>query len=474
MKSLNLYSRVQTSKNYILNEKKTNYFFLTEKHIQIMWLEQKYFDNLYTDCGKLIEIISPGIWNGEEGPDFKKAHILIDKKNYFGDIEIHLSDDGWKNHHHHLDSKYNHVILHLSFWKPLNIKDIITLNQKKVFQVYIESFLNIPIKKFVQSIDLDLYPYKKLSGTGKCSDEIFLKSSSNEIHSFFKDASKWRFGKKRERIRSRLSQSNEFFGAGIALALGYKKNSEFFLNLFIDSNKNNSSEDLFSYFLEKCDFFNETYQIKWQKSEYYCQLLKKKIGIKDQFKLHLNKIRPLNHPVRRLYYLAKLIESKKYLTLETSLYNFWKENWRTLKNKKEFLNFIKNLILMIPDFDDSYWNYHYNFEIKSSNKRLPLIGEPLKIEIIINNFLPYIDEIVEDSKEAERFESLFSFFKSQKTQKYWYLKHRFFGDSNKGAVLAKADILQGALQLHYDFCIHYESSCEGCPFIQRYKDAYYG
>jgi hypothetical protein len=60
---------------YEVQESVKKYHCLTERHIQVMWLEQKYFSQLRTEEGDLIEVISPGIWNGEGGPDFKRRRL---------------------------------------------------------------------------------------------------------------------------------------------------------------------------------------------------------------------------------------------------------------------------------------------------------------------------------------------------------------------------------------------------------------
>src|SRR3990167_5953722 len=53
--------------------------------------------NLYTEDGARIEILSPGHWNVEEGPDFKGAEILLEEKGVAkGDVEIHVFADDWK------------------------------------------------------------------------------------------------------------------------------------------------------------------------------------------------------------------------------------------------------------------------------------------------------------------------------------------------------------------------------------------
>lgn len=55
----------------------------------------------------------PGVLNRFHGPDFQGAEVEIDGIRYRGDVEIHLNRGDWFNHGHHLDSRYDQVVLHL-------------------------------------------------------------------------------------------------------------------------------------------------------------------------------------------------------------------------------------------------------------------------------------------------------------------------------------------------------------------------
>lgn len=114
-----------------LAESKYPYLYWTERHLQVMWWEQKYFKNLKTRENLPIEIISPGIWNAEAGPDFLKAHLKIGDREIKGDIEIHLDDESWVQHKHHQDTRYDQVILHVSFYLPHTHKAIINSKRRE-------------------------------------------------------------------------------------------------------------------------------------------------------------------------------------------------------------------------------------------------------------------------------------------------------------------------------------------------------
>jgi hypothetical protein len=87
-----------------------------EELFQWIW-QQLEFDcnNLRTSCGKSLQIIDAGSLNHGAGPDFLGAHLRIDKKEWFGSVEIHKNQREWIQHGHHKDEEFNSVILHVIF-----------------------------------------------------------------------------------------------------------------------------------------------------------------------------------------------------------------------------------------------------------------------------------------------------------------------------------------------------------------------
>ncbi len=69
---------------------------------------------LTTTDGRSVDVIHLGTWTHGFGPDFRDAMISIDSGPAIsGSIEIHLRTRGWTEHKHHLDPRYNDVILHV-------------------------------------------------------------------------------------------------------------------------------------------------------------------------------------------------------------------------------------------------------------------------------------------------------------------------------------------------------------------------
>lgn len=456
------------------------YMLLTERHLQAIWFEQKYFNALKTPSGEEIEILSPGIWNSEAGPDFLKAHIRIGSQEFRGDIEMHFADESWFHHQHHLDTRYDQVILHVSLWLSNKPKIITTKNGHQPIQTYLENHLTQPHARIVQLIDLDLYPYKQFIGSGRCAQTLFKSLPEEKINTFFKHAAEWRLTRKKSYLASHADSPDMQLGAGIATALGYKNNADTFFRIFLWLSRLhfNHPDDYLAIALKACGYFDESFQKKWSNSDNYHYLFQRAENLKifdiPQFKMNLNQIRPLNNPLRRLAYLSKYLSFNRE-NLYNQMIDLWNRRWITAKSKKDWKKLHRDFCDLIPTYTDPYWNQHYSFEIEPTATFLSLMGDDLKNEILLNTVLPLIHNEINaknNQNELQVFEGFYGSIPASKTGKTRYLTHRYFGESPKGAILNSAIAEQGAYQLHHDFCTHYEASCEGCPFEERYKSAF--
>src|SRR3982750_2777386 len=86
---------------------------MTEKLLQYIWQFQ-YFNTstLQTTTGEPLQIILPGNWNTNQGPDFLEAQVRIGNTLMAGSVELHVRSSQWADHGHGLDPNYNNVILH--------------------------------------------------------------------------------------------------------------------------------------------------------------------------------------------------------------------------------------------------------------------------------------------------------------------------------------------------------------------------
>ena len=70
--------------------------------------------SLLTTDGRVIEILDPGTYNTNQGPDFFNAKVKIGETLWAGNIELHLKASDWFRHGHDSDPSYNNTILHIA------------------------------------------------------------------------------------------------------------------------------------------------------------------------------------------------------------------------------------------------------------------------------------------------------------------------------------------------------------------------
>lgn len=70
--------------------------------------------DLKTTDGRTVEVVNPGLYNTDAGPDFHDAKIKIDGVLWVGNVELHIRTSDWYRHHHDTDPAYANIILHVA------------------------------------------------------------------------------------------------------------------------------------------------------------------------------------------------------------------------------------------------------------------------------------------------------------------------------------------------------------------------
>ena len=69
---------------------------------------------LVTQDGRRLKVLYPGRRSSSAGPDFRDCVLSTDSGDIVvGDVEVHVTTGGWRAHGHHVDSNYNGVVLHV-------------------------------------------------------------------------------------------------------------------------------------------------------------------------------------------------------------------------------------------------------------------------------------------------------------------------------------------------------------------------
>jgi hypothetical protein len=85
----------------------------SELTLSRIWQDGNVAREMRTVDGRRVAIVYSGVWTHQNGPDFRDAMIEIDGRLYRGAVELHLRSSDWFRHGHQHDPAYDGVILHL-------------------------------------------------------------------------------------------------------------------------------------------------------------------------------------------------------------------------------------------------------------------------------------------------------------------------------------------------------------------------
>ena len=134
---------------------------MTERLLQYIWQFQYYnTGELSTVAGEPVQIIFPGQYNMNQGPDFSDAKIKIGATTWAGTVELHINTSDWKKHNHQQDNNYNNVILHVVWEDDTRANELPVLELKSrvpkvLLQRYEELMLSssfIPCEKMIHMV----------------------------------------------------------------------------------------------------------------------------------------------------------------------------------------------------------------------------------------------------------------------------------------------------------------------------------
>lgn len=342
---------------------------MTERLLQFIWQFQYFNKNeLLTVANEQVQIIFPGQYNSNQGPDFTDAKIKIADTTWAGTVELHLKTSDWKKHAHQNDENYNNVILHVVWEDDASINDLPVLELKnRVSKILLERYEELMHSQ-------SFIPCEKMISTVR---EITWKSWKERLLAE-------RLLRKAGIVETYLQQNNyhweETFWWMLARNFGMKVNADAFeaiarsIPLTVLAKQKNQIHQLEALLLGQGGLlevkFTEDYPLLLQK-EYRFQ--QSKHSIKPvQLPLHFLRMRPGNFPTIRLAQLAMLVHGSAHLFSKI-------KEADSLKEIKDWFDVTAN----------DYWHYHYHFDETSVFKKKKL-GTSMIDNIIINTGVPVL------------------------------------------------------------------------------------
>ncbi len=346
---------------------------MTEKLLQFIWQLQYFNRNeLLTEQGEPLQIIVPGTWNTNQGPDFLSAKIRLGETLWAGNIELHIHTSDWFKHSHQTDSNFNNIVLHVVWHNdeppdtPVFHLPVLELQPRvsnlllQRYEEWMQNMLFVPCENTVHQVnEVTWLKWKERMMIER------LQRKSTYILDLYK-RNRWHW--------------EETFWWLIARNFGIRVNAEAFeavaqsLPINILTKHKSQINQLESLLFGQAGLlearFEEDYPRMLQK-EY--RFLRKKYQLPKVFvALKFLRMRPSSFPSIRLAQLAMLIQQS------THLFSRIKEI-QSLQEVRELLNTTAN----------DYWHYHYRFDEKSAYK-VKKLGEDMVDNILVNTIVPIL------------------------------------------------------------------------------------
>ncbi len=343
---------------------------MTENFLYYLWKYKLWQIPLYTVDGVSITVVSSGVSNPDEGPDFLNAKVKIGDTLWAGNVEIHLKSSDWKNHKHHKNDKYRSLILHVVYdndielnlnFPTMEIKGKFDEKLLNTYEGFMKSKTWVPCQSLLQEVDefhqvnwLEMLAIERLESKNLIIAQIVENTANHWEESFY---------------------------ITVARSLGLKVNQQAFemlarsLPMKILAKHKNNKFQIEALLFGQSGLLNQLFEEKYPRdlqNEYEYLRSKYDLTPLDKKIWHFSKIHPYHFPTLRIAQLADLIFSSSHLLSKVI--------------EKDSILGLKKLFSCQAS---AFWDLHYHFDSFSENK-VKKLGETLLNLMLINAILPFV------------------------------------------------------------------------------------
>lgn len=342
----------------------------------MLWQEQRLIHPLHTTDGRTLDVLFPGWWNGEAGPDFRQAILRLDQQERRGDVELHVHLTDWFQHGHDRDPRYANVVLHVVWSDSSSPRQPVTAPV-----VVLAHQLDAPLNQLMSELETGTTALGSPSCGRRCARAL-CELPVPVLQSFLTEAGQDRLERKAHRFRERLAHvpPPQAFYEGWMEALGYKANKTGFRLLarrvawWPESPVPAADRAAVLFGLagflpvRRADSYTRALWSRWWKwrSEFEDRVLPATLW-------SFAGSRPTNHPHRRLGAATALLAQRGDL-------------WPVCR---ELLLSGRDPAVAFLGLHDDYWSRHCTLGGRPIKQPAELIGRARAHEIVINVVLPF-------------------------------------------------------------------------------------
>jgi hypothetical protein len=470
---------------------------IPEKLVCCLWFEPRWRpERLETLDGRQLVVHSPGQWNRQAGPDFVQAVLEDgDGERCRGDVEVHRLASGWTAHHHHLDARYNRVILHVVLRNDRSGRTVERADGQHIPQVALEPLLSRPLTAYQDEIPLADYPNKHAPRIGQCYTTL-RALPLHDVQQFLERAGEARLVQRMRRWSQRASTlgAAQTMYEAIFRSLDASGYGQRFLNIarclpwqeiqriLSDCDQTDQllvadtllfgAAGMLQQALDASHTLDDETRISlsalhraWGRLR--CEVQRLSSQHTDWLLPH---VRPMNTPERRLAGMAQLLAQYSDTDLyQVALALCRASGGRTPTSRAQAL--IRALIDMLQSPSHAYWGARSRFGSRPGRSQQRLIGRQRALTIVVDAMLPVLLYKAHAQGDTDLAQLLLTGYRVAPrlpgNSILRDMSRRLLGnDPRLLALVTHARHQQGILQVFEDYCSHDEGGCQGCGFPQ--------
>jgi hypothetical protein len=400
---------------------------------------------LETVDAQSVRVLYPGRTSDEPGSDIKDAVFKINGNVTKGNIEIHVRSSDWRKHSHHRDKAYNGIVLHVVMFH--DAEDLTGLENGK----------SVPIISLAGQEMLTNHE-KSTTVQSQCIAQV-RDICDEHVGKALDHAGKARFIEKQSAFLGELenTEAGQCLYRGIMGALGYSKNTVPCQTLAglvtlreMEKTALEIPESSALLNIERVLLGTAGFSVENEQHV----LLPKAVGILNTLPWRLFRVRPGNHPARRLAGMARLILRYKPRGLLYGLTKLLDD----YTGENGWGGIIGGLVVAA----DGYWLDHYCPGIQCILNDRYLIGQSRAKEIVINVLFPFAAAYGQYKGQREKSENSLAVYSTWPAGEENNIdRHMASQLGIKRSQVKTAMRQQGLLHLYKRFCT--QGKCLECP-----------
>lgn len=442
-----------------------------ERWMQQIWRHQRiHRDRLRTLDGRTVQVLHPGFWNREAGPDFRDAVVRIgDEPARRGDIELDRSVSGWRSHHHEGNPAYERVILHVVWSAPAATLAPPVLALRPV--------LDSPLGELSAWLEVEAPHLLPGNLPGACCAPL-RELPPTAFVGIVAQAARVRLRLRAQEfaIRAREAGWDQSLWEGLVSALGYKHNVWPMRRLAELTGRDTRFPDLPSQEnavsmwearllgiagmlpseLPRGDArlaVRRLWDLWWRERDAWDDRML------PAFLWRTGGVRPVNHPQRRIILAARWRAGESLVgALET---------WLAEPGTRAALVSRLRATLTPSPVPGDYWLRHATLRSRASPRPMPLLGTSRLAELALNVVLPWLHARASAGGASQTTEEIerryFLWPPAGDNAQLRLARQRLFG-GDPGPAFNTGACQQGLHQILRDFCRQAGPLCDECRF----------